>query len=56
MIHYFKNSTNQKKVTKILFSDWLYQFLPNFKLKICQKFEISQAKITKWMAVNYFWS
>jgi hypothetical protein len=30
-------------------------FSPNFKFKICQKFKISQTKITKYRAVNYFW-
>jgi hypothetical protein len=30
-------------------------FSPSFKFKICEKFKISQAKMTKLMVANYFW-
>jgi hypothetical protein len=30
-------------------------FSPSFTFKIGQKYKISQAKISKYMAVNYFW-
>jgi hypothetical protein len=29
-------------------------FLIGFKVKICQKFKINQAKVTKWVAINHF--